>query len=685
MIEESTIMKRFMKRSKTLCSVTMLGLVATTALAAQPRSGTQAAREQLKDLGIAAGLEATLFATEPMVVNPADMDIDAKGRIWVTEGANYRVWNKWGKLRPEGDRIMILEDTNGDGLADKEKVFYQGHDVNTALGICVLGNKVIVSSSPNVLVLTDTDGDDKADKKEVLFTGIAGVDHDHGVHAFLFGPDGKLYFNMGNDGRQIKRADGSPVVDVEGNPVETRGKPYRQGLAFRCNLDGSEFEVIGYNFRNNYELTVDSFGTVWQSDNDDDGNKGVRINYVMEHGNFGYADELTGANWGTGWNKARGKGAVEDEKVFYEWHQYDPGVIPNLLHTGAGSPTGIAMYEGDLLPATFRNQLIHCDAGPQVVRAYPAQNDGAGYKATIADVLTSNERSDYKWFRPSDVCVAADGSIYISDWNDATVGGHFMADQKLETLTGRIYRVAPKGHKPSLPKVDLQSAAGCTKALQSPNGATRYMAWTKLREMGGQAEGELVKVWKNDNSRFRARALQLLARIPGKQKDYLDQAIKDKDSDIRITGLRIARQLKLETIPYVKTLARDASPQVRRECAIALRHSQATEAAQLWSDLALQHDGKDRWYLEALGIGADRQWDRYFDAWLATAGDKWNSPAGREIVWRSRSKKTPPLLVKLINDKATPEKDRARYFRSLDFIQGPEKDAALVELLTSSK
>src|SRR5688572_18212005 len=82
----------------------------------QGGSGLEAAREQLLKMKVADGLEVTVFATEPMVRNPANMDIDARGRVWVTEGANYRVWNKWGKLRPEGDRIVILEDSNGDGI-----------------------------------------------------------------------------------------------------------------------------------------------------------------------------------------------------------------------------------------------------------------------------------------------------------------------------------------------------------------------------------------------------------------------------------------------------------------------------------------------------------------------------------------------------------------------------------------
>jgi len=86
---------------------------------------------------------------------------------------------------------------------------------------------------------------------------------------------------------------------------------------------------------------------------------------------------------------------------------------------------------------------------------------------------------------------------------------------------------------------------------------------------------------------------------------------------------------------------------------------------------------------EALGIGADRQWDKFFDAWLTEAGDQWNTPAGRDIVWRSRSRKTPALLVKIITDKSLTSQERDHYFRSLDFITGPEKDAALLQLLTS--
>jgi putative membrane-bound dehydrogenase-like protein len=655
--------------------------------------GPQAAAESISHFKVADGLEVSLFACEPLVRNPTDIDVDERGRVWVAEGVNYRsTFQKWGVLQPEGDRIITLE-AGQDGQI-KETVFYQDPSINTAMGVCVLGNKVIVSDSPNVFVLTDTDGDGKADKRELLFTGIGGKDHDHGVHTFLFGPDGKLYFNMGNEGKQLFSPENrevplhgvigqvpmKPVVDLDGNEVNNHGKPYRMGMVFRCNVDGSDVETLAWNFRNNYEVAVDSFGTLWQSDNDDDGNRGVRINYVMQYGNYGYADEMTGAGWSTGWNKAKAKGAPEESKVFYEWHQYDPGVVPNLLHTGAGSPTGILVYEGKLLPERFRNRMIHCDALPRVVRAYPTEPQGAGYRAGIEDVLTTPDQ----WFRPVDVCAAPDGSLYVADWNDSGVGGHYMADQNVATMTGRIYRLAPKGSKPTVPKLNLQTAAGCVQALQSPNLSTRHLAWTKLHEMGQSAEASLAKVWKKSKEpTMRARALQLLARIPGRESHYIDASLHEANPDLRITGLRIARQLKRDIIPIVRQLAHDGSAQVRRECALALRHNSSSEAPALWAALARQHDGQDRWYLEALGIGADRQWDAFLDAWLAAVGDQWDSPSGRDIVWRSRGKKTPAMLVKIIADKNLTAQQREHYFRSLDFITGPEKEAALVELLTA--
>ncbi|MEX2287256.1 MAG: PVC-type heme-binding CxxCH protein [Planctomycetaceae bacterium] len=613
-------------------------------------------------LDVADGLEATLFASEPMLLNPTNIDVDHLGRVWVAEVVNYR--GQKG-TRPEGDRILVLEDSDGDGKADRQTVFYQGTDIDSAMGVCVLGNRVIVSASPNVYVFTDSDGDLKADKKEVLFSKTGQEQHDHSAHAFTFGPDGKLYWNFGNTGMHVHDKDGKPVVDVSGKTVVDDGKPYFGGMAFRCNLDGSEFEVLAHNFRNIYEVAVDSFGTLWQSDNDDDGNRGVRINYLMEHGNFGYRDEMTGAGWHTPYLGMPG------DIPLRHWHLTDPGVVPNLLQTGAGSPTGIVVYEGNLLPEVFRGQIIHCDAGPNVVRAYPVQADGAGYKATTVNILDGAARD--QWFRPSDVCVAPDGSLIVADWYDPGVGGHHMGDAQ----KGRLFRVAPPKTPYRAPKHDFSSPENAALALHSPNLATRYLAWTALHGMKEKAEPALSKLYEQrDSPRMRARALWLLGQIPGHGETTVQQALGDKDADIRIAGLRLARSLKLDVIPFVRQLIGDASPQVRRECALALHGQTSHEAAQLWAMLAAQHDGKDRWYLEALGIGAAGNWDVAFDEWVKTIGQRRHTAAGRDIVWRSRAAASPRYLAAVILTPL-PMNELPRYLRAFDFQTSHEKNEVL--------
>ena len=642
---------------------------ATVAQSAQPES--REPEDATAGLDVAEGLESSLFASEPMVLNLSNLDIDHAGRVWACEIVNYRHFrNTENPVREEGDRILVLEDTDADGRADQSTVFYQGRDIDSPHGICVLGNRVIVSAGDSVFVLTDENGDLKADKKEIMFTGISGVQHDHGIHAFVFGPDGKLYFNFGNAGEQLKDAQGNVVIDKAGNPVTAQRQPYQQGMVFRCNLDGSEVETLGWNFRNPWELCIDSFGTIWQSDNDDDGNRGTRINYVMEYGNYGYLDERTGA----GWRESRI--GMHEEIPLRHWHLNDPGVVPNLLQTGAGSPTGILVYEGELLPAWLHNELIHCDAGPNVVRAYPVEEDGAGYTAESVDLVHGARDT---WFRPADVCVAPDGSLIIADWYDPGVGGHRMGD----LARGRLLRLTPQGHQGySVPKVDVTTVGGALEAIQSPNQATRYLGWVALHAMGGEAEQALADFYQeSDQPRLRARALWLLGMLPDQGETFIRRALHEDNPDLRIVGLRLARQQELDLLPIIKELVRDPSPQVRRELAIALRHQNGAEAAALWAELALQYDGQDRWYLEALGIGADGNWDEFYEAWRSAAGDKWDTPAGHDIVWRSRASAAASDLAHLIASAASSGNLQERYFRALEFHDQPQRNKALQQLL----
>ena len=629
--------------------------------------GAKPPDEALAGLTTAPGLKTETFAAEPMLLSPSSIDVDHLGRVWVAEIVNYRSHN--GK-RASGDRILVLEDTDKDGKADKQTVFYEGKDIISHHGVTVLGNRVIVAANGSVFAFTDDNGDLKSDRKEVLFTGVHGAQHDHGIHAFHFGPDGKYYFNFGNAGEELKDKNGKPVVDKSGNTVKASGKPYREGMIFRCDADGSNVETLAWNFRNNWEVAVDSFGTLWQSDNDDDGNQSVRINYVMPYGNYGFKDELTGASW------AKGDAKSKEEVVSKHWHLTDPGVVPNLLQTGAGSPTGILVYEGDLLPAAFQNQMIHCDAGPNVVRSYPVKKSGAGYTAETLNIL---EGTGDKWFRPSDVCVAPDGSLIIADWYDPGVGGHAMGDLD----SGRIYRVTPEGHQGyQNPVLDLKTAEGAIAALSSPNEDARYQGYTALKAMGATAVPVLEKLADSAKPHLQARALWLLAQVPGKAESTVAKALTDKNEDLRITGIRIGLQHNMVPARLIADApAKDSSPAVRREAAIALRFDKSPEADAVWATLASQHDGRDRWAIEALGIGADLTWDSRLAAYLKLVPDPEATPGGRDILWRSRAKVSAAHLAKIVKGDAVPEGEKDRYMRAFEYQPTAEKDKALESLL----
>lgn len=691
----------------------------------------------VESLKVAPGLEVTVWATEPQLVNPTNMDIDAKGRIWIAEGANYRTTHP----RPDGDRIMILEDTQHTGKCDNYKVFVQDKRLQSPLGVCVLGNKVIVAQSPDIFIYTiDASGDRPVGPPQVIFTGFGGVNHDHGAHTGIFGPDGRYYFNCGNEGDHgdllkygefVKGKTGQPVVDITGTEIGRKaqlfhGKPrpkdetgWREGLAMSMNMDANDLEVLGYNFRNNYELTVDSFGTVWQSDNDDDGNQGVRINYVMEGGNFGYTGPR-GSNWSRDEQQYKSifKGQTHQEA---QWHQRWPGVVPNLLNTGAGAPCGIIVYEGDLLPELYRGALLHCDAGPNVVRAYitktgtarPAgiakpvtideaeqwqkqgNTKGAGYEAKEVDIVDG--RGD-RWFRPDDICVAPDGAVYISDWYDPGVGGHATGDTGAkeangwQKLHGRVYRLAPTGYKPSAPPaLDLDSVQGQIAALNSPNLARRYLGYSKLAaDLDGSKSGDAIKALQQQfttspNARLRARALWLLARSKQGQQT-IQTALKDKDADIRITAVRAARRAKMDVMKIASEILTDPSTAVLRELCIAMQFEPTNKALPILLKLADKYDGQDRWYLEAWGIGCNGREKQVLAAYQKAHPQE--DAAGRNIAWRLKLEPVQPSDADVAN--ATPiDQPLASWWAigpfpgdapaALENEFGPEKSAGQVD------
>ena len=591
----------------------------------------------------AEGLEMTLWAAEPLLVNPTNFDIDERGRVWLIESVNYRSdLKRKPRNDPAGDRIVILEDTDGDGRADSRKIFDQQPEMLAPLGISVFGDKVLVSQSPDLIVYAK-DENDNIVGKETLLTGWGGIDHDHGLHAVIFGHDGRYYFNSGDQGFDMTDESGK-------RHRSSREGPYYAATVQRMNPDGSAFEVLAHNARNPYEIAFDSFGSIWQTDNDDDGNKWTRLLYVVEGANFGY--------WGPGgrrWHEDRGT----------HFHAERPGTMPFVARTGPGSPTGLVFYEGDLLPEKYRGQLLHAEPGKRLIQTFFVEPAGAGYAMRHENTVATVNPD----FRPSDLAVAPDGSIFIADWNDPAVGGHNMQDID----KGRIYRLAPAGHAWSVPQLDLETDEGLAAAFGSPNQATRVRAYRELQLRGADAKRVLSALWRGDNETLRARALWLAAPMGVEGEAALEEALADADPRFRVLGLRAARLHGMDAVGRAKALTRDPSPHVRREAAIALRNLDPADRIGPWLELAEGYDGQDRWYLETLRIAAAGAEDRIFAALRAKYPD-WNADVG-DLYWVLQAPSSAPYLRQILHERSLTLEQRAGALEALGWQ--PSAEAAM--------
>lgn len=649
-------------------------------------------------------LEATLWAEAPLFYNPTNMDIDAKGRVWVTEAVNYRDFNtKPGQRlshKQKGDRVMILEDKDGDGKAESSKVFIEDTLLTAPLGIAVIGNKVIVSCAPNLIVYTDENGDDKPDKREVILTGFGGFDHDHSLHSLVAGPDGRYYFNTGNAGPH-KVTDKSGWTLRSGS-LYTGGTPYNKenhgsqksddgrvwvgGLALRINPDGTGLKVLGHNFRNSFEVCLDSYGNMWQNDNDDQVIT-CRVSFLQENGNAGYFS----ADGTRFWQADRRPG----QDIFTtHWHQEDPGVMPAGDNSGAGSPTGIVFYEGDALGKNYRGTLLSCEAGRNVIFAYKPEKQGAGFNLKRRDLISSfpqtNERYEWyeqdgdkrKWFRPSDVSVGPDGSIFIADWYDPIVGGHGMKDTK---GYGRIYRITPKGKKLTTPKIDLGSTDGLVQALGNPAVNVRALAFNGLRAKGEGAVEPVKKLLIAENPFVQARAIWLLAQLGEKGKSEVVKLLASTDASHRLTAFRALKSIDAEK-PYFLQMSKDADPAVRREVGIALRDVPYEEAKTSIFQLIKGYDGKDPWMLEAIGTAADGKEEKvysYVREAIKADPANWNAQRA-SLAWRLHpASAINEFKVRAGSAKVSPQ-ERRKTLTALAFIKDKKAAEAMVALSGSA-
>jgi putative membrane-bound dehydrogenase-like protein len=643
-------------------------------------------------------LEATLWAESPMLYNPTNMDVDSKGRIWITEAVNYRNYNNDSAKflhHIKGDRIIILEDTDQDGKADSSKVFVQDRDLVSPVGIAVIGNKIIVSCSPNLIVYTDENGDDKPDKKEILLTGFGGLDHDHSLHAVTAGADGNWYFNVGNAGPHTVTdksgwtlrsgsiyTGGSPYNNKnEGNRKSDDGKTWVGGMALRISPGGTDLKVLAHNFRNSYEVATDSYGNLWQNDNDDQVVT-CRTTWLMEGGNAGFFSSDGTRYWQADQRPGQDMFAAH-------WHQDDPGIMPAGDCTGAGAPTGIVMNESDALGTAYLGMLLSADAGRNVIFGYHPAIKQSGYDlghyenfiTSLADDNESYVWNDSaqnaqkeKWFRPADITIGTDGAIYIADWYDPVVGGHQMKDS---AGYGRIYRIAPKNIKLVNPVIDLATTEGQLQALKNPAVNVRNSAFEKLKQQGVAVIDPVKNLLNDKNGFIQARAVWLLSKLGDEGRVAVEGLLNNPDEIIRATAFRALRQVANDIIPYAKQLSADPSAFVRREVAVALRDSAFVIKKDIILSIATQFDGNDRWYLETLGSAMDADADVWYNEFKT-------GKSMADFAWRLHPMNAINDILQRALDSSLPADERKRMLTALAFINDKTAAGAMLAAAKSS-
>lgn len=655
------------------------------------------------------GLEITLWASSPLFHNPTNIDIDSDGRIWVAEGVRYR--GQHGK-RPEGDRIVVIEDSDGDGKADKSHTFVQEPGLVAPLGVAVIGKKVVVSQPPDLIVYTDNDGDRvfdaaKGDTREVLLTGFSGINHDHSLHSVTVGPDGKWYFNSGNCGGLFTDKSGQtfrifgpyrpkPIgpfqfphdaAQYAGQPSDD-GHVYVGGFAVRMNPDGTQAEIIGHNFRNSYEQSVTSLGDVFQNDNDDP--PACRVSWVMEHANFGFASNDGQRSWQA--DKRPGQSTA-----IAEWRQEDPGITPAGDVYGGGSPTGNVYYENGALGDSWVGTFFACEPGRNTIFAYQPKLEGAGFRLERTDFLTTNPEGEFAGsdfiggsqsvnseaktlFRPSDIAVGPDGALYVSDWIDPRVGGHQALDA---TFSGAIYRIAPKGFKPQVPAVDLATPEGQIAALKSPAVHTRAAGFESLKARGRASLDAVTPLLSDPNPYLRGRAIFLLYQLGVSGPRYAGYPQQHADPQLKIAAYRAMRRAGLDISGPALELARDPSPAVRREVALSMRGLSIELSHDILVEIARGYDGADRTYLEALGIGMTGKEEDFYKALKDELGGddsrRWSKAFG-DIAWLLHPPKAVEDLAIRASSDVVPMPEREQAMDALAFIDTRAAAEAMMTL-----
>ncbi|MEZ4701049.1 MAG: GDSL-type esterase/lipase family protein [Rhodothermales bacterium] len=536
-------------------------------------------QDALNKLKVPPGYQIDLFASEvefPDLANPVQISFDNKGRLWVAVMPTYPAW-KPGDPKPN-DKLLIFEDTDNDGKADKQTVF--ADHLNIPVGFEFAPEGVYVSQGTNLILLTDTDGDDHADKKEIILSGFDDHDTHHVISAFAADPSGAMYMGEG--------------VFLHTN-VETPYGPVRatNGGFFRYSPQRKYLErTAQLSIPNPWGIAFDDWGQNFFAET-----SGPDVRW-MEPGTV----------------KPRyGEATHKSKNLIEEAHRVRP-------------TSGLEFVSSRHFPDEVQGDLlINNTIGFLGMKMHAVSDDGTGFTTRHrVDLVTSTDPN----FRPVDMEFAPDGSLYFIDWHNVLIGHmqHNARDPLRDHVHGRIYRITYPSRPLVVPaKVDGASVEELLENLKLPEFRTRYRTRRELREHPVSEVMPKLKAWvaglDANDPRYEHNVLEALWVTWGLDQideDLLRQNLQAKDFRARAAAARVLRYAGHQIpdqVELLKTAARDEHGRVRLEAIVAASWLDREDGLAILEEAASYAGSRDL----AEGIPGDMPIDAPFDDWTIHA------------------------------------------------------------------
>jgi putative membrane-bound dehydrogenase-like protein len=507
------------------------------------------------------GFTATLFACDPLIEYPSVLALGPRASsIFIA----HDYMTGLGTEIVRRDEVRLVEDTDGDGYADRSAVFAAG--LNSIQGLTWHDGRVYAMHAPFLTLLRDADGDGAAEERRDLLAGLGWPpekcpDRLHCANGVTAGHDGWLYLAVGDRGCDVARPEGDRLV-LEGGGI------------IRCRPDGRDLHVFATGLRNIYDVALDEELNVFVRDNENDGGSyKVRVYHSFLGADHGYP---------------------------YLYEERPEEALPPLADLGLGSSAGGACYLETAFPADYRGDVFFCEWGRSVVR-YRRARAGAGFAAMKEIEFASGGDADPYGFKPTDVIADRDGSLLVADWGDG---------QRPKRGRGRVYRIRHREQGPPIaaPPRD-RSLAAWIDQLGAENQHARLEAQAAIEARGEEGRAALAGALAAGRAPVLARlhGVWILAR--GEGRDRLDALFRlaggDPDPRVRAQAVRavadagdpVLREHRLDSgrgdpdlARRLAAIGRDEDARVRLEVLIALGRLRWPEAPAWLRETARELD-----------------------------------------------------------------------------------------------